>query len=267
MATRQLVRAPAPPGRPRRRRVRVVLGTVAVLGLLVVAGVVAVGLRLEARLDRIDGAFASLAQRPAGAPGETILMVGTRPGGSGDVDWLPGSQSIDSVMLVELDPRGTLGSVESLPLGAFTAADASARPDRAVAEAESRTGRRVDHLLALDWRALAQLAADNDLAATYRYGSAPAVQLDYLQQVMEGTLHAEFRKHPLDLHRALSTVASGAAVDEEWSPLEMARLMLHLRNLRTQDIGFSVARSSVALPKMGETTRARPAPGPALPMI
>ena len=51
-----------------------------VLGLLV--GLVGLGINvaLAGRLDRIEGAFDGLAGRPAPAPGQTILMVGTRPG-------------------------------------------------------------------------------------------------------------------------------------------------------------------------------------------
>ena len=54
-----------------------------VLGLLV--GLVGLGINvaLAGRLDRIEGAFDGLAGRPASAPGQTILMVGTRPDGSG----------------------------------------------------------------------------------------------------------------------------------------------------------------------------------------
>jgi hypothetical protein len=110
-----------------------------------------------------------------------------------------------------------------------------------VAAVESWSGRRVDHLIALDWRTFAQLAADNGVPATYRYGSARGAQHDYLRDVLEGTLHAELRKQPLDLYRALSTVAGGAAVDDEWSLLEMDRFVLHLRDLRSADITFSRA--------------------------
>lgn len=236
--------APPPLVPTRRRRVREVLGTLLVLSLVPLVAVVGANLYLGSRLERIDGAFAGLRDRPAAAPGETILLVGTRPGGRADVGWLDGVQSIESVMLVEVDAQGVSVDVRSLPLLDQVAASArTGVPSQAVAGAEAWSGRRVDHLLALDWRTFAQLAADNQVAATYRYGSPVAAQHDYLRDVLEGTLHAELRKQPLDLYRALGTVAGGAAVDDEWSLLELDRFVVHLRDLRSADITFSTATS------------------------
>jgi len=236
--------APPPLARTRRRRVREVLGTLMVLSLIPLVALVGVNLYLVNRLDRIDGAFDGLRDRPAAAPGETILLVGTRPGGGADVGWLDGVQSIESVMLVEVDPDGVRAAVRSLPLLDGVAASArTGRPARAVEATESWSGRRVDHVLALDWRTFAQLAADNGVSVTYGYGSGATAQHDYLREVLEGTLHAELRKQPLDLYRALSTVAGGAAVDDEWSLLELDRFVVHLRDLRSADISFSTARA------------------------
>lgn len=234
--------AAPPPLAPRRRRgVREVLGTLMVLSLVPLVALVGADLYLGSRLERIDGAFDGLRDRPPAAPGETILLVGTRPGGRADVGWLDGVQSVESVMLVEVDAQGTGVDVRSLPLDRVPASAGAGLPSRAVAAAESWSGRRVDHLLALDWRTFAQLAADNQVAATYRYGSPLAAQHDYLRDVLEGTLHAELRKQPLALYRALSTVAGGAAVDDEWSLLELDRFVVHLRDLRSADITFSTA--------------------------
>jgi len=223
--------------------VRELLGTLMVLSLVPLVALVGINLHLVGRLDRIEGAFDGLRDRPAAAPGETILLVGTRPGGRADVGWLAGVQSVESVMLVEVDVEGTSGEVGSMPLlDGVAASAASGRPSEAVAATEAWSGRRVDHVIALDWRAFAQLAADNEIAATYRYGSGAPAQHDYLREVLEGTLHAELRKQPLDLYRALRTVAGGAAVDAEWSLLELDRFVVHLRDLRSADISFATAR-------------------------
>lgn len=236
--------ASPPPLAPRRRRVREVLGTLLVLSLVPLVTLVGINLHLVGRLERVEGAFDGLGERPAAAPGETILLVGTRPGGRADVGWLDGVQSIESAMLVEVDPDGVRADVASLPLLDGIAASArTGRPARAVAATESWSGRRVDHVLALDWRTFAQLAADNGVPATYAYGSGTSVQHDYLREVLEGTLHAELRKQPLNLYRALSTVACGAAVDDDWSLLELDRFVVHLRDLRSAEITFSTARA------------------------
>jgi hypothetical protein len=251
MAAREAIRhVPAhddpvrPPGRPRRRRVRRLLAVVCLLGLVVVLAGVALTVSLTSRLDRIEGAFDGLPTRPASAPGETIVMVGTRPGGSADVEWLPGQQSIDSVMLVEVDQEGRTVSVGALPqLDGIGPSAASAPPRDLVAAVESWSDRRVDHVMAIDWSTFARLAADNDIDATYRYGSGPDLQLDYLRQVVDGVLHAELRKQPLDLYRALRLTAGGTAVDDGWSALELDLFVLHLRNLRSHEITFSTASS------------------------
>ncbi|MFC7724036.1 hypothetical protein ACFQW6_02885 [Nocardioides sp. GCM10028917] len=234
--------APVPGGAP-PRRVRRLLGVVGLLGLVLALVALGLNLSLTSRLDRIDGAFDGLAARPAAAPGETILLVATRPGGAADVPWLAGEQSIEGLMLVEIGANGANVRVESLPLAAgIGAAVASSPPSSSVKAVESWSGRRVDHLTAVDWRAFVQLAAHNGVDTAYSYGSSASVQHDYLREVLEGTLHAELRKQPLNLYRALITTASGTAIDDEWSVLELDLLLLSLRNLRSQHIEFSNAQ-------------------------
>ena len=226
----------------RRPRLRRLLAVVTLLGVLGLAAALVLNLSLTSRLGRIDGAFEGLGERPPPAPGETILMVGTRPGGGEDVSWLPGDQSVEAVMLVEVRPDGRSARVESVPMPYDDRVGLGARPASApVAVVESTVGRRVDHVMAIDWQTFATLAADNDVDAAYRYGSAPVAQHDYLRLVLEGTLHAELRKQPLSLYRALRTTASGVAIDDTWTIAELDLLVLHLRDLRSADISFAAA--------------------------
>lgn len=226
-----------------RRHVRRACRVVTLVALLVVLAAVAVNASLLGRVDRIHGAFDGLGHRPAGAPGETILMLGTRPDDAADIAWLTGVQSVEAVMLVEIDPDGSAVDVLTLPVLAEVAASfTSGSASTTVAAVESWSGRRVDHLLALDWRTFAALAAENQLSIDYQRGSPPWVQHTYLQHVLEGTLETELRRRPVDLYRTLHTTASGSAIDREWSVLELDHLFITLRGLRSHQIEFSMAR-------------------------
>lgn len=226
-------------GRPRLRRL---LAVATLLGVLGLAAAVGLNLSLTHRMGRIEGAFDGLGERPPEQPGETILMVGTRPGGGDDLAWLPGDQAVEAVMLVEVPADGRSARVEPVPMPYDDRAGLGAGPaSAAVAAVESSAGRRVDHVMAIDWRTFARLAADNDVDAAYRYGSDPVAQHDYLRLVLEGTLHAEMRKRPLELYRTLRTTASGVSVDDTWSVAELDLLVLHLRDLRSADITFAAA--------------------------
>lgn len=236
--------APPPLRTTRHRRVRRAIGTVLVLGLIVVVPLVGINLRLVHQLDRIDGAFDGLTGRPAATPGRTLLMVGTRPDGPGtDVPWLAGQQSVESVMLIDIAPDGMSASVETLPQHSGISSVAASSPaSAAVAAVESWSGRRVDHFIAIDWATFVRLAGDNGVDPAYAYGSGPGVEHDFLRRVMEGTLNAELRKQPRDLYRALSTTADGTAVDDALSFIELDWMLLSLRNLRSQEITYSMAR-------------------------
>ncbi len=236
--------APPPALTTRRRRVRRASRTVLVLGLVLGVVLVGINLRLAQQLERIDGAFDGLGGRPTAAPGHTFLMVGTRPGTSGpDVPWLAGEQSVEAVMLVDIAPDGMSARVQTLPQrSGVTPVAATSSPSATVAAVESWSGRRVDHLIAIDWATFTRLAGDNGVDPTYAYGSGPVVQHDFLRRVMEGVLQAELRKQPRDLYRVLSTTADGTAVDDGWSVIELDLLLLRLRNLRSQEIDYSVAQ-------------------------
>lgn len=246
---------PAPDGVRRtdapRRRATVHRLVVAALGAGVVVGLLglAANVALVGRLERIEGAFADLTHRPSGGPGRTFLMVATRPGGDGgrDVPWLAGEQSVEAVMLIDVAPDGLSARVETLPDGSGVApAAASARPSETVASVESWSGRRVDHLVAVDWTTFVRLAEHEGVDPTYAYGSGPSAQHDFLQRVLRGALHQELRKHPLELYRVMSTTVEGTAVDDGLSVLELDALVLSLRDLRSHNITFAAARPAAA---------------------
>ena len=224
--------------------VRRLLWLVLLLGLILALVGIGINVALAGRLERVEGAFAGLAGRPAAAPGLTILMVGTRPGGAGpDVPWLSKVQSVEAVMLVEVARDGMSARVETLPRSSGVGPALASSPASAgVAAVESWSGRRVDHLIAIDWTTFARLADGNGVDPAYAYGSGPAVQHEFLRRVMEGTLHAELRRQPLNLFRALGTTADGAAVDDGWSVIELDRTLLSLRNLRSHEITYATAR-------------------------
>lgn len=232
-------RPPRPERRGRRALVLVLLVGVALALVGALVNVVMVG-----RLERIDGAFAGLTDRPAASPGRTFLMVGTRPGVAGpDVPWLEGEQTVESVMLVEVAADGLSARVDTLPArSGVELQTTSDRPSDTVAAVESWTGRRVDHLVAVDWTTFSRLAEHEGVDAAYDYGSGPAAQHAFLERVMEGALHQELRKRPLDLYRVLSTTIDGTAVDDGWSLVEMDLLVLSLRNLRSYAITYGVAQ-------------------------
>lgn len=229
---------------PRRRRGRRLLGVAVVLVLVTALAALSVNLTLTSKLERIDGAFDGLGERPASASGDTILMVGTRPGGDSDVPWLAGRQSLEAIMLVEIRADAESVAVETVPSAANLGGSAtSARPSEMVGAVEQWSGRHVDHLMAVDWRTFAKLGARDGVDATYAYGSAPPAQHAYLQVVLENTLQTAMRSRPWQVYGALSTAAEGTAVDDEWSFLELDWLVLRMRDLRSHDIRFSIARS------------------------
>lgn len=211
------------------------------LALLLVAGLV-LNLRLMGHLDRVEGAFDGLATRPRDTDGTTVLLLGTLPGASGaPVEWLADRPTLESVMLVDIPP-GTPRhvSVESLPVGADLERSVTAvRPGATVGAVEAISGRRVEHLVVVDWSSLQRLADDNGSGTTYAPGSGIEAQQTFLEEVLEDALHAEMRKQPWSLHAALDTVSRGMAVDEEWSMLELDLLVLSLRDLRSAEIEFS----------------------------
>lgn len=224
-----------------RRTSRVFVGGVAAL-VLVVLTALALNLRLAQHVTRVDGVFDGLVGRPAPEAGTTLLLVGTvdEPAGtSPGVAWLPSAPALESVMLVHVLPDGRHVTVDSFEVGRrLAAAVTAAEPRRAVAAVEARSGRRVDHLVAVDWAALQQLADDNGTGLTYRPGSSVSSQQEFLRSVLASALHAEMRQQPWTLYAALDTVARGMAVEAGWSMLSMDLLVLSLCSLRSADVEF-----------------------------
>ena len=213
------------------------------LAFLVLAAVVA-DLRLIGHLERVDGAFERLTDRPPDTVGTTIMLLATnRDARTGPkVAWLADQPGLESLMLVDVPPGAARRiSVSTVPISpALARSLGSTRASATVGGIEVTTGRRVDHLMALDWAAIEKLAADNACQLSFEQGSGIAAQHEYLQQVLACTLHTEMRRKPWTVYAALDTVSRGMAVDEEWSMLDMDLLVLSLRDLRSAAIEFHV---------------------------
>lgn len=248
-------------GRQRRSR-RTLLAVAA--GLLM--GCLAVGWYLEHRLTaqvgRIPGAFAGLEGRPekAASGAVDILLLGARPEASSAADtqeWFPGLTAGASVMVVHLSADRLGASVISIPTaaqmaipghGAGTLADTfrMGGPALTVGAVERETGVRIDHLAVVDWAAFEELAAQHGGAETQPLPARPErrrirQQHEVLRTVLDASLQQEMRKYPWLLYDFLDTVTARLAVDEGWSPLQMGRLVVSLRNLRSAQIRYLTA--------------------------
>lgn len=248
-------------GRPRRRR-RTLLAVAA--GLLV--GCLVVGWylehRLTAQMGRIPGAFAGLEGRPekptSGAV--DILLLGARPEASAAADaqeWLPGLTAGASVMVVHFSADRLGASVISIPTsaqvtipghGAGTLAETFrlGGPALTVGAVERSTGVRIDHLAVVDWAAFEDLAAQHGGAETQPLPTGPErlrirQQHEVLRTVLDASLQQEMRKYPWLLYDFLHTVTANLSVDEGWSPLQMGRLVVSLRDLRSAQIRYLTA--------------------------
>ena len=232
-----------PPTTPRSRAARRLLVLVACLVLVPLVVVAAFDWRLSSALTRIDGAFDGLADRPpAAADGSvTMMMLATGEGTASSpvLAWMPGEPTVVSAMFVTISGDRRQVDVDWLPLrGRVLTGVADAAPSGSVAAAESWTGRRVDHLAIVDWSAFSALGRDNETRLVLPAGASRGAQQAFLREVLDDTLHAEMRKEPWTLYRALHTVAQGMAVEDGWSAFDMTRLMFSLRDLRSAQIVF-----------------------------
>ena len=167
----------AAPRRRRRRRLALIL-LVAFCTVLVSASGVAyyLGQRLVGPIDRIDGVFTGLEDRPTkptkgpAARAVNILVLGTdrrsavpTTGDDARADaWVPGAQRADAMLLVHVDGDREGASVVSLPRDSWVdipghgfdklnAAFSYGGPSLAVEAVEHLTDVRIDHLAVVDW--------------------------------------------------------------------------------------------------------------------
>ncbi|MCD4526679.1 LCP family protein [Nocardioides sp. cx-173] len=162
-----------------RRRRRTALALLTVLGLVAVVSTASayyLGRRLVAPIERIDGVFAGLEDRPSkpttgpAAKAINILLLGTDRRSdeptTGDLAraaaWVPGAQRSDAMLLVHIDGDREGATVVSLPRDSWVevpghghtkinAAYSYGGPSLAVATVEELTGVRIDHLAVIDW--------------------------------------------------------------------------------------------------------------------
>ena len=139
---------------------------------------------------------------------------------------------------------------------------------------------RLDHLAILDWAAVSRLDAVADGVEVKLDGPAylpwpdvyqtvtPDNLLDFvgypisssdqeparirkqqlvLQNVLRTTLHQEMRKEPWVLYHFLDVVTGGLALDSDWSWIDLSRLTVSLRNMRSNDITFHTADPASAI--------------------
>lgn len=237
-----------PAGSERSRKqssqlVRRLVALVIVMVLVPLIALAAVDLRLTSALDRIDNAFTGLDDRPALATdgSVTMLLLATGVGRPDDpsLAWRPGDPRVAAAVFVTISGNRQQVNLDWLPLrGPVRAGLSDAVPSSSVAAAEAWTGRRVDHLAVIDWSTLARLGHDNDVTDELAPGAGRGQQQAYLREVLEDTLHAEMRKEPWTLYRALHTTAEGMAVEEQWSAFDMFRLVFSLRDMRSAQIVF-----------------------------
>lgn len=147
--------------------------------LLLTAGGIVTLLSLQSHLagqvDRIDGVFDGLDNRPeraggAAAKSMNILVMGTdrRSGqqttGSAATaaEWVPGAQRTDTIMVLHINaarddatlisiPRDSWVNVPGHGFNKVNAAFSLAGPSLAVETIENLTGVRIDHLAVIDW--------------------------------------------------------------------------------------------------------------------
>lgn len=164
------------------RRALVGLAVCVVLILTMLAGTT-VWLRHQlGQIDRIDGVFDSLPNRPErpttgpGARAMNVLLLGTdrrsdvATTGSEAVAeaWVPGAQRSDLMMLVHIDadrddvtaislPRDSWVDVPGHGMSKINAAYSYGGPSLAVQTVEQLTGVRIDHLAVVDWTGFSEL--------------------------------------------------------------------------------------------------------------
>jgi LCP family protein required for cell wall assembly len=169
--------------RRRRRRIAIILVASFCLVLVSASGVAYyLGQRLVAPIDRIEGVFTGLENRPPkptkgpAAEAVNILLLGTdrrsavpTTGERARADaWVPGAQRADAMLLLHIDGDRDGAAVISLPRDSWAeipryghaklnAAYSYGGPSLAVEAVEQLTRVRIDHLAVIDWAGIRAL--------------------------------------------------------------------------------------------------------------
>jgi len=211
------------PGVSRTRRWRrLVIAAVAAL-LLAISAPAYLSYRLVSHVERVDGAFAGLTDRPAEKAPQALDILLT---------------SADMVTLLHIDGDREGAALIWLPGGT----------DPDVGAVEGLAGIRIDHVAHIDWAAFRELESSADpfwppftedgLTNPRILG---ACQQAYLKMLMDASLHQEMRTHPRMLYHFLDTISRHLTIDREWSDWDLARLVMSLRGMRSADIRYLTA--------------------------
>ena len=174
---------PPPPSRRSvlRRAIIATLVFLVVMGVGITALVIGVQAHLSGQVDRIDGVFTGLDNRPAHASGAAgsamnILVMGTDRRSDEQTtgteataaEWVPGAQRTDTIMILHIDADRRAASLISIPrdswvyvpgygMNKVNAAFSFAGPSLAIETIERMTGIRIDHLAVVDWDGLEKI--------------------------------------------------------------------------------------------------------------
>jgi LCP family protein required for cell wall assembly len=166
-------------GRARRRkRLKLLVIVLSVLAVAATATAYLLGRQLVAPIDRIDGVFADLDDRPIrptsgpGAEAVNILLLGTdrrsQTGTASGVSGMSGAGATDALLLLHINADRDGVTIISVPRDSWVAVPGHGR-DRintaysyggaslAVQTVEKLTQVRVDHLAVVDWEGIAHL--------------------------------------------------------------------------------------------------------------
>jgi LCP family protein required for cell wall assembly len=167
----------------RRRRITAVLVFLGIVAIAATGTAYYLGRQLVAPIDRIEGVFTDLPDRPPkparGEPGYeavNILILGTDRRSelptTGDraeaAAWVPGAQRSDAMLLLHIDADREGATVVSMPRDSWVevpgygyekinAAYSYGGASLAVATVERLTHVRIDHLAVIDWDGIRRL--------------------------------------------------------------------------------------------------------------
>jgi len=229
-----------------------------------------------ARIDGVFAGLKQRPSKPANGDASkvvNILLISARPSETLMVVHIDSDRRGTSVISI---PRDSWVNVPGLGDNRINAAISLAKPSLAVQTVENLTNLRIDHLAVIDWKAFRELtdalgglvldiprtvhdpargitwatgrqtlSGEEALDYSDQHLGLPGGELDrirrqqyFLRELMDNTLHQEFRKEPLHVYKVINTVANNLSVDSRWSTGEMRDLAISLRNLRSADIRY-----------------------------